>query len=98
MKKTQHLGSLLFLSGVLLFGMMHIAIALSSTKLTGVVYYSEKYIAALSNTLGWLPYLMSIIFMASGLFILLNDISDERAKLEHKGKVYRVVEKINKST
>lgn len=80
MKRAQQLGSLLFLSGIILFGIMHVAIAFHSPQFPG------DFIATLTQVMGWVPYLLSIVFMLTGLFILLNGILDERLEKEDRKK------------
>lgn len=80
MIRLQHFGSLLFLSGIILFGLMHVAIAFHSPQLTG------DFVSTLSNAKGWIPYLLSIVFMLTGLFILLDGILDERLEKEDREK------------
>ncbi|MDX1807815.1 MAG: hypothetical protein R3267_12380 [Paenisporosarcina sp.] len=90
MKKLSiQFAALLFFSGVLLFGLMHVAIAIASSQ--GVfVHGLMNSVTAIS---GWIPYLLSIVFMASGGFILNNEILNERDREESKGKVVQYVGK-----
>ena len=80
MKSRQQLGSLLFLSGVILFGLMHVAIAFHSPQFPG------NFVSTLTRVTGWIPYLLSIVFMLTGLFILLNGVLDERLENESREK------------
>ena len=82
-KLSVHFATLLFVSGVLLFGLMHVAIASVSSQ--------GGLIDTVTSISGWIPYLLSIIFMATGGFILSNEILNERDREESKGKVYHYV-------
>ncbi|MBU0906239.1 MAG: hypothetical protein KKF57_13685 [Firmicutes bacterium] len=85
-KLSTQFAALLFISGVLLFGLMHVCIAIySSNSNSGLLY-------ALSEIKGWIPYLLSITFMVIGGFIFLDEIVEERARKESQGKVYHYVE------
>jgi len=89
MKKLSiQFAALTFFSGVILFGLMHVAIAIASSQ--GV--FVHGFINTISSINGWIPYLLSIVFMASGGFILSNEILNERDREENKGKVYHYVE------
>ncbi|MET1012982.1 MAG: hypothetical protein ABWX61_00540 [Paenisporosarcina sp.] len=86
MKKFSHqFAALLFLTGVFLFGLVHVGIAIHS------VQYNDGLLDALNGIQGWIPYLMSITFMAIGGFIFLDAIVDERGREENKGKIYQYV-------
>ncbi len=87
MKKLSiQFAALLFVSGVILFGLVHVCIAIySSGSNSGLMY-------ALSGISGWIPYLLSIVFMVIGGFIFLDEIVEERSREETKGKVYQYVE------
>ena len=78
MKSIQQLGSQLFLAGIILFGLMHVAIAFHSPQFPG------HFISTLTRIMGWVPYLLSIVFMLIGAFILLNGILDKRLEKESK--------------
>lgn len=85
-KLSTQFAALLFVSGVLLFGLMHVAIAIAYSQ--GIY----GFMIAVSSISGWIPYLLSIVFMASGGFILSNEILNERDREESQGKVYHYVE------
>ncbi len=80
MKRVQHFGSLLFLSGIILFGLMHVAIAFHSPQFQG------DFVSTLTRVKGWVPYLLSIVFILIGAFILLDGIVDERVENERREK------------
>ncbi|WDF04798.1 hypothetical protein [Shouchella hunanensis] len=62
-------GYVLFGAGVVLFGLMHLAIALTMP----VNINSDWRLSnSLSNISGWIPYSMSIILMVIGLVIILT--------------------------
>lgn len=84
-KLSVHFATLLFVSGVLLFGLMHVAIAIAYSQ--GIY----GFMIAVSSISGWIPYLLSITFMATGGFILSNEILNERDREESKGKIYHYV-------
>lgn len=87
-KLSTRFAALLFISGVLLFGLMHVAIAIASSG----SFFIDGFMNKVSSISGWVPYLLSIVFMAYGGFILSNEILDERDREENKGKVYHYVE------
>lgn len=87
-KLSTQFAALLFISGVLLFGLMHVAIAIASSQ--GI--FIHGFMNTVSGISGWIPYLLSIVFMASGGFILSNEILNERDREESQGKVYHYVE------
>lgn len=80
MKRVEQFGSLLFLSGIILFGLMHVAIAFHSPQFQG------DFVSTLTRVKGWAPYLLSIVFILIGAFILLNGILDERLEKENREK------------
>lgn len=86
-KLSTQFAALLFISGVLLFGLMHVAIASASSQ--GI--FIHGFMNTVSSISGWIPYLLSIVFMASGGFILSNEILNERDREENQGKVYQYV-------
>lgn len=59
---------------------MHVAIAFHSPQFQG------DFVSTLTRVMGWVPYLLSIVFMLTGLFILLNGILDEKLENERKEK------------
>lgn len=85
-KLSTQFAALLFVSGVLLFGLMHVAIAIAYSQ--GIY----GFMIAVSSISGWIPYLLSIALMACGGFILMDEIVNERTRKESKGKVYQYVE------
>ncbi|WP_158318552.1 hypothetical protein [Shouchella lehensis] len=62
-------GYVLFGAGVVLFGLMHLAIALT---MTANINSDWKLSNSLSSISGWIPYSLSIILMVLGLVIILT--------------------------
>jgi len=79
MNRVQQLGLLLFLSGTILYGLMHVAISFHASP-----QFQVDFISTLTQIKGWVPYLISVVFMLTGLFILLNGILDERLENESR--------------
>ncbi len=84
-KLSTQFAALLFFSGVLLFGLMHVLIAIAFFQ--GI----HGFMNAVTNISGWIPYLLSISLMACGGFILMDEILNERYREFSKGKVYQYV-------
>ncbi|HCX49821.1 MAG TPA: hypothetical protein DG757_12495, partial [Bacillus sp. (in: Bacteria)] len=60
-KSLQILGYVLFISGIMLFGLMHLAIALFIPHLGGWSSPPGKLATVLNEMIGWAPYIFSII-------------------------------------
>lgn len=87
-KLSTQFAALLFISGVLLFGLMHVAIAIASSG----SFFIDGFMNKVSSISGWIPYLLSIVLMACGGFILMDEIVNDRYRKESQGKVYHYVE------
>lgn len=70
MKFNQATGPVLFLSGTILFGIIHLAMALYLPSLSGVMGEPAGIDDLLSYTKGWIPYILSIVMMIAGLCLL----------------------------
>lgn len=70
-KAKLFIGALLFLSGIILFGMMHLAIAIYIPQMLNWSDPPGKFISALNGISGWVPYLLSIVLMVIGLIMIL---------------------------
>jgi hypothetical protein len=79
-KSLQLFGFVLFISGTVLFGIMHLAIALFIPNLGGWSDPPGKFVVVLNEIMGWVPYVLSIMFMLIGGFILIYDLWENRQK------------------
>ncbi|RNA66993.1 hypothetical protein [Alteribacter keqinensis] len=68
-------GYVLFLSGLVLFGLMHVAIALYVPHLGGWGDPPGKFVTVLNEIMGWVPYVLSVILMIVGAGILLDQMN-----------------------
>ncbi len=75
-KKLRNLGYVLFLAGTVLFGIMHLAIALYIPSMGGWGDPPGLIATVLSEIAGWVPYVLSIIFMIIGAFLIAIDLSN----------------------
>lgn len=73
-KSLQMFGCILFISGTLLLGLMHVAIALFIPNLRGWSDPPGKLATVLNEIIGWGPYVLSIIFISIGALILIYDL------------------------
>lgn len=73
-KKLQIAGYVLFLSGTILFGFMHLAIALYQPHLGGWSSPPGKIATLLNQIDGWVPYVLSILFLCGGGCLILYDL------------------------
>lgn len=71
MKEKFILGLTLFVSGALLFGIMHLAIAMYIPSMTEWADPLGKFQSVLTQTMGWFPYIFSIILMVAGIILLI---------------------------
>lgn len=76
-KKSQTFAYVLLLSGTMLFGLMHLAIALYIPNFGGWSTPPGKLITVLNEIMGLVPYVLSILFILIGLLILLVNSSDK---------------------
>ena len=73
-------GNVLFISGILLFDLMHLAIALFIPNLLGWSDLPGKLVKVLNEIIGWVPYTLSIILFIIGASIIIYDLSQIRQK------------------
>lgn len=66
-------GYALFVSGTILFGLMHIAIAVYLPDMGSWSETNGIIAIALSGIAGWVPYILSIIFMVIGIIFIVYD-------------------------
>lgn len=78
----QMFGYVLFFSGTVLFGLMHLAIALFIPNLTGWSDPPGKLTVVLNEIIGWVPYILSILFISVGAIILIYDLWQTSQKEE----------------
>ena len=79
-KNLKLFGNILFISGILLFGLMHLAIALFIPNLSGWSDPPGKLVTVLNEIIGWVPYTLSIILFIIGASIIIYDLSQIRQK------------------
>ncbi|GAB1768575.1 hypothetical protein [Priestia megaterium] len=82
-KSLQLFGTILFISGIILFGLMHLAIALYIPHLEEWSDPPGKLAVVLNEIIGWIPYVLSILFMLLGGSMLIFDLW----KSNHKEQV-----------
>ncbi|GAB1804894.1 hypothetical protein [Priestia megaterium] len=73
-KSLQLFGTILFISGIILFGLMHLAIALYIPHLGEWSDPPGKLTVVLDEIIGWFPYMLSILFMLLGGAMLIFDL------------------------
>ncbi len=76
----------MFLSGTVLFGFMHLAIALYIPHLRGWSDPPGKLVIVLNDIVGWTPYILSITFMVVGALTVFYCLWAKRM-YEEEGKV-----------
>ncbi|MDF1510125.1 hypothetical protein PZE06_18480 [Robertmurraya sp. DFI.2.37] len=69
-KDLTRLGYFLFFTGIILFGIMHLAIALYIPNLSGWSDPPGKLAIVLGEIIGWVPYTLSIILLITGSLII----------------------------
>ena len=79
-KSLKLFGNVLFISGILLFGLMHLAIALFIPNLLGWSDLQGKLVTVLNEIIEWVPYILSIILFIIGASIITYDLSQIRQK------------------
>ena len=79
-KSLKLFGNVLFISGILLFGLMHLAIALFIPNLSGWSDLLGKLVTVLNEIIGWIPYTLSIILFIIGASIIIYDLLRIRQK------------------
>jgi|SRR5699024_2726523 len=67
-KKLQSFGFVLLVSGTVLFGIMHLAIALYIPDRVYTATPPSAFVTVLNEIYGWVPYMLSIVFMVAGVF------------------------------
>lgn len=72
--KSYFIGSLLILSGTILLGIMHLAIATYIPNLTGWGSPPGKFATVLNEIMGWFPYILSIVQIVIGIILVLNPL------------------------
>lgn len=79
-KSLKLFGYVLFISGIMLFGLMHLAIALFIPNLSGWSDPPGKLATVLNEIIGWFPYTLSIILFVIGAMIITYDLWQLRHK------------------
>lgn len=77
-KSLQKFGYVLFISGISLFGLMHLLIAISVPNLSSWSDPPGKLTTVLNDIIGWIPYTLSIILFLAGALILIYDLWQTR--------------------
>jgi len=96
-EKMRNTGYVLFISGTILFGIMHLAIALflSNTNIAP----PDLITIALESIAGWIPYILSIILMVIGIvLIIISSGWWQKQKKEIKEKDEEFSKEQNKRT
>lgn len=73
-KSLKLFGYVLFISGIILFGLMQLAIALFIPNLSGWSDPPGKLATVLNEIIGWVPYTLSIILLIIGALIIISDL------------------------
>lgn len=73
-ERLRMFGYVLFISGIMLFGLMHLSIALFIPNLSGWSDPPGKLAIVLNEIIGWVPYTLSIILFIIGAFIIIYDV------------------------
>lgn len=71
MKNNQLTGATLFMSGVILFGIIHLAIASYIPHLGVYENPPGRLFTVLTSITAWIPYILSILMMIGGFILLL---------------------------
>ncbi|WP_209300610.1 hypothetical protein [Lentibacillus salicampi] len=97
-REIRNTGYVLFTSGTILFGIMHLAIALFLSNSAGIAP-PGLITTSLDSIAGWIPYILSIILMVIGLiFIIVKSGWWQKQKKEIKEKNQEFSDEQNKST
>ncbi|WML56246.1 hypothetical protein [Neobacillus sp. PS2-9] len=78
-KELEILGYVLFCSGIFLFGLMHLSIAMYIPNLN----WSDppgKLASALNQIIGWVTYTISILLIIIGGFIVVQNLMKTKAR------------------
>lgn len=86
-KKLRNLGYVLFMSGTVLFGIMHLAIAIYIPSLQSWGDPPGLLVSVLSEIAGWVPYTLSIVFMIIGAFLIVIDFSNNSSWWQNQSEL-----------
>jgi len=79
-KRLNLFGYVLFISGIMLFGLMHLSIALYIPNMSEWSDPPGKLATVLNQIIGWVPYTLSIILFIIGAIIIIYDLWHLRNK------------------
>ncbi|WP_404469606.1 hypothetical protein [Sutcliffiella horikoshii] len=79
-KRLSLFGYVLFISGIMLFGLMHLSIALYIPNMSEWSDPPGKLATVLNQIIGWVPYTLSIILFIIGAVIIIYDLWQLRNK------------------
>ncbi|MGY4691058.1 hypothetical protein [Salibacterium sp. K-3] len=71
-------GVFFILSGTILLGLMHIAIAISITDIPGYSTPPGKFVTVLNSSIGWFPYVLSIVQIITGVILVYYDFDQKK--------------------
>lgn len=74
------IGSIFILSGTILLGMMHIAIAMYVPTMAGWENPPGKFTTVMNDIMGWFPYVLSITLILIGIFAIWNTLRKHNAR------------------
>ncbi|WEG15103.1 hypothetical protein PQ478_11180 [Alkalihalophilus pseudofirmus] len=72
------LGSVFILSGTLLLGLMHLAIALHVPHVMSWGSQVGKFFIVMNEIMGWFPYLLGLILLTRGLVLVWTAYSTQK--------------------
>lgn len=76
--KGYFIGSLLILSGTVLLGLMHLAIATYIPNISGWASPPGKFAVVLTEIMGWVPYVLSILQIIIGSNLVWISLSNQK--------------------
>lgn len=76
--KGYFIGSLLILTGTVLLGFMHLAIATYIPNISGWTGPPGKFAIVLTEISGWVPYILSIIQIIIGSNLVWTSLSNQK--------------------
>lgn len=76
--KGYFIGSLLILSGTVLLGLMHLAIATYISNISGWAGSPGRFAIVLTETMGWVPYILSILQIIIGSNLVWISLSNQK--------------------
>lgn len=76
--KSYLIGSMLILSGTILLGFMHLAMATYIPNMTGWGSPPGKFATVLNGIMGWFPYILSIVQIGIGALLVWNSIFNHK--------------------